>query len=99
MPGRGAWSKGKGAGRAFLCMCYEPRAGESLSWLSYGGEKRRHTAGHKNPIAGPQSPKPVSQDQRVVISNLCQNTQRQQNKLKHRSEGNRLKTRQDVALW
>lgn len=79
VPGHGGGSKGKKAGRAFLCMCYEPCAGESLSWLLQGGEKRCHVAGHKNPVAGPQSPKPVSQDQRVAISNLCQNTQRQQN--------------------
>lgn len=56
---RGAWSgrqeQRKGAGRAFLC--YKPGSGESLSWLLQGGEKKRHVAGHKNLIAGPQSPK------------------------------------------
>lgn len=80
-------------------MCYNPGSEDTLSWLLQGGAKKCHVSGHKNPITVPQSPRPVLEDQRIVVSNLCQNTQRQKNKLKYRSGGNRLKTRQDVALW
>lgn len=58
-------------------MCYNPDSEGKWSWLLQGGAKKCHVFRHKNPIAVPQSPRPVLQDQRIVVSNLCQNTQRQ----------------------
>lgn len=57
-------------------MCCNPGSEYILSWLLQGGAKKCHVSGPKNPIAVPQSPKPVLQDQRIVVSNLCQNTQK-----------------------
>lgn len=75
LPGWGGGSKGKETRRVFLY--YNPGSEDILSWLLHGGAKKCHVSGHKNPIAVPQSPRPVLQDQRIVVSNLCQNTQRQ----------------------
>lgn len=77
----GAWLKRqeqrKGGREGFPVLVLQPRFCRVCPGSGREEKKKCHVAGHKNPTAGPQSPKPLSQDQRVVVSNLCQNTQRQ----------------------